>query len=324
MDSNEPTDRDEEPTVPQYQIHIENLDFKLKELKGTLFILEQDHTQAQVKINSKIESAKRALEKPMKDLQNAKNSENSDKNEEIAKANEEIKKIDSQRQKSFDKINKLEENLALKYNEENEKYERMHMLENDILSTEFEKKKMEEEIPTLDKKTESIAKTYPTAFKKLTDDFILFDKKSRIEVNIKEIENKIILQNYKVKEFKNIKENYDNLTEQKQGNKGDVELKLKLNENKQNDIDNLVTSLTQSVNKIIQIETFFPMFDSYFESKNYIENKTEAKTIKNFVIPFINQLLEKFTEMNNDQIEKINLHEKEISDLNDVKPVQPN
>ena len=320
MDSSEPTDRDEEPTVPQYQIHIENLDFKLKELKGTLFILEQDHTQAQVKINSKIESAKRALEKPMKDLENAKNCENSDKNEEIEKTNEQIKKIDSQRQKSFDKINKLEENLALKYNEENEKYERMQMLENDIFSTELEKKKMEEEIPTLDKKTESIVKTYPNAFKKLTDDFILFDKKSRIEVNIKEIENKIILQNYKVKEFKNIKENYDNLSEQKQGNKGDVELKLKLNEKKQNDIDNLVSSLTQSVNKIIQIETFFPMFDSYFESKNYIENKTEVKTIKNYVIPFINQLLEKFNEMNNEQIEKINLHEKEISDLNDVKP----
>ena len=320
MDSNEVSERYDDYSVPQYQMQIENLDFQLKQLKGDLFILEQDHTQAQVKINSKLESAKRALEKPMKDLQKAQNYKNVNKGEEISKIKDQITKIDSEKQKSIDKINKLEENLALKYNEENEKYERMCMLENDINSTEIEKKKMEEEIPTLDKKTESIVKTYPNAFKKLTDDFILFDKKSRIEVNIKEIENKIILQNYKVKQFKDIKENYDNLTEKKQGNKGDVELKLKLNEDKQNDIDNLVSSLIQNINKIMQIETFFPMLDSYFENKNYIENKTEVKTIKKYVLPFINQLLEKYNDMNNEQIETINLHEKEISDLNDIKP----
>ena len=320
MDSNEVSERYDDYSVPQYQMQIENLDFQLKQLKGDLFILEQDHTQAQVKINSKLESAKRALEKPMKDLQKAQNYKNVNKGEEISKIKDQITKIDSEKQKSIDKINKLEENLALKYNEENEKYERMCMLENDINSTEIEKKKMEEEIPTLDKKTESIVKTYPNAFKKLTDDFILFDKKSRIEVNIKEIENKIILQNYKVKQFKDIKENYDNLTEKKQGNKGDVELKLKLNEDKQNDIDNLVSSLIQNINKIMQIETFFPMLDSYFENKNYIENKTEVKSIKKYVLPFINQLLEKYNDMNNEQIETINLHEKEISDLNDIKP----
>ena len=320
MDSHEVSENYDDYRVPQYQMQIENLDFQLKQLKGDLFILEQDHTQAQVKINSKLESAKRALEKPMKDLQKAQNYKNMNKGEEISKIKDQITKIDSEKQKSIDKINKLEENLALKYNEENEKYERMCMLENDINSTEIEKKKMEEEIPTLDKKTESIVKTYPNAFKKLTDDFILFDKKSRIEVNIKEIENKIILQNYKVKQFKDIKENYDNLTEKKQGNKGDVELKLKLNEDKQNDIDNLVSSLIQNINKIMQIETFFPMLDSYFENKNYIENKTEVKTIKKYVLPFINQLLEKYNDMNNEQIETINLHEKEISDLNDIKP----
>ncbi len=320
MDSHEVSENYDDYSVPQYQMQIENLDFQLKQLKGDLFILEQDHTQAQVKINSKLESAKRALEKPMKDLQKAQNYKNMNKGEEISKIKDQITKIDSEKQKSIDKINKLEENLALKYNEENEKYERMCMLENDINSTEIEKKKMEEEIPTLDKKTESIVKTYPNAFKKLTDDFILFDKKSRIEVNIKEIENKIILQNYKVKQFKDIKENYDNLTEKKQGNKGDVELKLKLNEDKQNDIDNLVSSLIQNINKIMQIETFFPMFDSYFENKNYIENKTEVKSIKKYVLPFINQLLEKYNDMNNEQIETINLHEKEISDLNDIKP----
>ena len=320
MDSHEVSENYDDYRVPQYQMQIENLDFQLKQLKGDLFILEQDHTQAQVKINSKLESAKRALEKPMKDLQKAQNYKNMNKGEEISKIKDQITKIDSEKQKSIDKINKLEENLALKYNEENEKYERMCMLENDINSTEIEKKKMEEEIPTLDKKTESIVKTYPNAFKKLTDDFILFDKKSRIEVNIKEIENKIILQNYKVKQFKDIKENYDNLTEKKQGNKGDVELKLKLNEDKQNDIDNLVSSLIQNINKIMQIETFFPMFDSYFENKNYIENKTEVKSIKKYVLPFINQLLEKYNDMNNEQIETINLHEKEISDLNDIKP----
>ena len=311
----------EEPTVPQYQIQLENLDYELKKLKGKLFILQQENTRNQIRINSKIESAQKDLENLLKDLNKAENDENSNKGEEIGKINEEIKKIDSQKQNMLEKINKLEENLYKKYNEENEKYEKMNMLENDILSTEVEKKKLEEEIPKLDKKTESITKTYPESFKKLTDDFILFDKKSRIEVNIKEIDNKINFQKYKVKEYQNIKNEFDNLTEKKQGNKGDVELKIKLNEEKQNDINNLVSLITQNVNQILQIEKFFQMFDSYFENKNYLENKINVKTVKNIIIPFIKDISEKYNEMNNDQVDIIIQHEKEISDLNDMKPI---
>ena len=317
---NEQSERYEEPTVPQYQIQLENLDYELKKLKGNLFILQQEHTRNQIKINSKLESAKRALEKPLKDLQKAEQVDNSNKGEEIGKINEEIKKIESKKQKSSEKMNKLEEELYSKYNEEKERYEKMSMLENDILSTEVEKKRIEQEIPKLDKKTESISKTYPESFKKLTEDFILFDKKSRMEVNIKEIENKINLQNYKIKEFQDIKSTFDNITEQKLGNAGDVELKLKINEQKQDDIDNLVSSITQNVNQIVQIEKFFPMFESYFESKNYIENKVDVKTIKTIVVPFIKDILEKYNEMNNDQLDIISQQEKEISDLSDVKP----
>ena len=65
-----------------------------------------------------------------------------------------------------------------------------------------------------------------------------------MEVKIKEIENKIKLQNYKIKEFQDIKSTFDNITEQKLGNAGNVELKLKLNEKKQDDIDILVSSIT--------------------------------------------------------------------------------
>ena len=318
---NEQSERYEEESVPQYQIQLENLDFELKKLKGDLFIKQQIHTREQIKINSKLESAKKALEKPLRDLEKAQKAFNSNKDDEIGKINEEIKKLDSEKQKSIEKMNKLEENLYSKYNEENERYEKMSMLENDIMSTEIERKKLEEEIPKLDKKTESITKTYPDSFKKLTDDFILFDKKSRMEVNIKEIENKINLQNYKVKEFQDIKAQFDNITEQKEGNKGDVELKIKLNEEKQNNIDNLINSISQNVNQIVQIDKFFPMFDSYFESKNYLENKIYAKTIKNNVIPFIKDIMEKYNEMNNDQLDLISQHEKEISDLSDMKPV---
>ncbi len=318
---NEQSERYEEESVPQYQIQLENLDFELKKLKGDLFIKQQIHTREQIKINSKLESAKKALEKPLRDLEKAQKSFNSNKGDKIGKINEEIKKLDSEKQKSIEKMNKLEENLYSKYNEENERYEKMSMLENDIMSTEIERKKLEEEIPKLDKKTESITKTYPDSFKKLTDDFILFDKKSRMEVNIKEIENKINLQNYKVKEFQDIKAQFDNITEQKEGNKGDVELKIKLNEEKQNNIDNLINSISQNVNQIVQIDKFFPMFDSYFESKNYLENKIYAKAIKNNVIPFIKDIMEKYNEMNNDQLDLINQHEKEISDLSDMKPV---
>ena len=318
---NEQSERYEEESVPQYQIQLENLDFELKKLKGDLFIKQQIHTREQIKINSKLESAKKALEKPLRDLEKAQKAFNSNKGDEIGKINEEIKKLDSEKQKSIEKMNKLEENLYSKYNEENERYEKMSMLENDIMSTEIERKKLEEEIPKLDKKTESITKTYPDSFKKLTDDFILFDKKSRMEVNIKEIENKINLQNYKVKEFQDIKAQFDNITEQKEGNKGDVELKIKLNEEKQNNIDNLINSISQNVNQIVQIDKFFPMFDSYFESKNYLENKIYAKAIKNNVIPFIKDIMEKYNEMNNDQLDLISQHEKEISDLSDMKPV---
>lgn len=318
---NEQSERYEEESVPQYQIQLENLDFELKKLKGDLFIKQQIHTREQIKINSKLESAKKALEKPLRDLEKAQKSFNSNKGDEIGKINEEIKKLDSEKQKSIEKMNKLEENLYSKYNEENERYEKMSMLENDIMSTEIERKKLEEEIPKLDKKTESITKTYPDSFKKLTDDFILFDKKSRMEVNIKEIENKINLQNYKVKEFQDIKAQFDNITEQKEGNKGDVELKIKLNEEKQNNIDNLINSISQNVNQIVQIDKFFPMFDSYFESKNYLENKIYAKAIKNNVIPFIKDIMEKYNEMNNDQLDLISQHEKEISDLSDMKPI---
>ena len=63
------------------------------------------------------------------------------------------------------------------------------------------------------------------------------------------------------------------------------------------------------------------MFDAYFEAKNYIENKAYAKSIKNIVVPFVKDILEKFNEMNNDQLDIIAQHEKEISDLNDMKPV---
>ena len=320
MEDNEQSERYDEPTVPQYQIQLENLDFELKKLKGNLFILEQEHTREQIRINSKLESARRALEKPLKDLQKAQNDVSSSKGKEINKLNEQIKQIDEQKQKKIEQINKLEEDLSSKYNEENERYEKMSMLENDICSTEIEKNKLEKEIPVLDKKTESILKTYPESFKKLTEDFILFDKKSRIEVNIKEIENKITLQNYKVKEYQDIVATFDKISEQKANNAGDVELKIKLNEEKQNDIDNLAASISQSANQILQIEKFFPMFDQYFEEKNYIENKIDVKTAKNVVLPFVNDILEKYNEMNNNQLEVIGQHEKEIEDLSDMKP----
>ena len=320
IEDNEQSERYDEPTVPQYQIQLENLDFELKKLKGNLFILEQEHTREQIRINSKLESARRALEKPLKDLQKAQNAMSSSKDKEINKINEQMKQIDDQKQKKVEQINKLEEDLSSKYNEENERYEKMSMLDNDIYSTEIEKKKMEKEIPVLDKKTEAILKTYPESFKKLTDDFILFDKKSRIEVNIKEIENKITLQNYKVKEYQDIVADFDKISEQKANNAGDVVLKIKLNEEKQNDIDNLASSISQSANQIIQIEKFFPMFDQYFEEKNYIENKINVKTAKNVVLPFVNDIMEKYNEMNNNQLEVIGQHEKEIEDLSDIKP----
>ena len=317
---NEATEQYEEPTIPQYQIQLENLDYELKKLKANLFLLEQEHSRKETRIKSKIDSAKKALEKPLRDLEKAKNNDSSLKGEETNKLKEELNSIAKKKEENAEKIQKLEENLGPKIAEQNLKYERMSMLENDIQSTEIEKKRLEKEILTLDKKTEQIIKTYPESFKKLTDDFILFDKKSRIEVNIKEIENKIILQNYKVKEFQEIKSHFDELTSEKEGNAGDIELKLKLNEEKQNEINTLVNSLGQGVNQIIQIEKYFNMFDALFQNKDYINNKIPENTIKNTIMPFINDLFENYSEMNNNQLDVIDEYQKEIDDLNDIKP----
>ena len=317
---NEATEQYEEPTVPQYQIQLENLDYELKKLKANLFLLEQEHSRKETRIKSKIDSAKKALEKPLRDLEKAKNNDSSLKGEETNKLKEELNLIAKKKEENAEKIQKLEENLGPKLAEQNLKYERMSMLENDIQSTEVEKKRLEKEILTLDKKTEQIIKTYPESFKKLTDDFILFDKKSRIEVNIKEIENKKILQNYKVKEFQEIKSHFDELTSEKEGNAGDIELKLKLNEEKQNEINTLVNSLGQGVNQIIQIEKYFNMFDALFQNKDYINNKIPENTIKNTIMPFINDLFENYSEMNNNQLDVIDEYQKEIDDLNDIKP----
>ena len=293
---NEANEPYEEPTVPQYQIQLENLDFELKKLKANFFLLEQEHIRKEIRIKSKLESAKKTLEKPLKDLEKARNNDSSLKDEEANKLNAKLDLIEKKKEENEEKIQKLEENLGPKIAEQNMKYERMSMLDNDIQSTEVEKKRLEKEIPTLDKKTEQIIKTYPDSFKKLTDDFILFDKKSRIEVNIQEIENKIILQNYKVKEFQEIKSHFDELTSEKEGNANDIELKLKLNEEKQNEINTLVNSLGQKVNQIIQIEKYFNMFDALFQKKDYINNNIPEDTIKNIIMPFINDLFENYSK----------------------------
>ena len=315
---NEASEPYDEATVPQYQIQLENLDFELKKLKGELFILEQKHSRNQILIKSKLESAKRVLENPLQDLEKANHRDSSLEAEETHKINQEINDIEQKRTKVKEKINKIKESLNPKILEQDIKYERMSMLENDIQSTEVEKKKLEEEILSLDKKTEELLKTYPESFKTLTDDFILFDKKSRIEVQIKQIEDKINLQNFKVKEFQEIKASFDELTSSKEQSNGNV--KLKLNEEKQNEINNFINSLSKNVNQIIQIENYFNMFDALFQNKDYINNQINASTVKNIVIPFITDLLENYSEMNNNQLDAISEYEKELEDLNDIKP----
>ena len=277
MTENEANEVYEEPTVPQYQIQLENLDFEVKKLKSNLFILEQEHTREKIRINSKLDSAKRALEKPLKDLEKSKNNDDNMKGEEINKINKEVDLIVKKRAEIENKIKDDQKNFESKKNEEDMKYERMSMLENDIESTNIEKKKIEKEISLLDKKTELIVKTYPKSFKKLTDDFILFDKKSRIEVNIKEIEDEIILEEYKVKEYQDIKSTFDNLTEGKEGNVGDIKLKLKLNSEKQNEVNNIMNTIGQSVNQIILIEKYFSTIDTLFQQKDYINNQINPK-----------------------------------------------
>ena len=123
-----------------------------------------------------------------------------------------------------------------------------------------------------------------------------------------------------MKEFQDIKATFDELTSSKEENTGDLDLKLKLNEEKQNEINSLVNSLGQNMNHIIQIEKYFNMFDALFQNKDYINNQINANTIKTIIIPFISDLIENYTEMNNNQLDVVAEYEKEIEDLSDIKP----
>ena len=62
------------------------------------------------------------------------------------------------------------------------------------------------------------------------------------------------------------------------------------------------------------------MLDALFQNKDYINNQISANTVKNIVIPFISDLLENYSEMNNNQLDVITEYEKELEDLSDIKP----
>ena len=62
------------------------------------------------------------------------------------------------------------------------------------------------------------------------------------------------------------------------------------------------------------------MFDALFQKKDYINNNIPEDTIKNIIMPFINDLFENYSEMNNNQLDVIDEYQKEIDDLNDIKP----
>ena len=62
------------------------------------------------------------------------------------------------------------------------------------------------------------------------------------------------------------------------------------------------------------------MFDALFQNKDYINNQINANTIKTIIIPFISDLIENYTEMNNNQLDVVAECEKEIEDLSDIKP----
>lgn len=321
---NESSDGNGEPTVPQYQIQLENLDYELKLLKGKIFTLDQEHKREEIRIKTKLDAAKKAIIGPLKELKKLEDKESLvhsscyDKQEEKQM---EIKEIQEEKQKKIEKLNKIKEKLNDNYIEENNRYEKMLMLENDTYSTEIEKKKFEEEIPELETKTDTIVNTYPKEFKKLTDDFLLFDNKSRIEIKMKEIDDKISLLKIKVGEFEAKKKEMSKDIFKNEGEAGGLEIKLKMNEEKQKNIEDLVKKLTQDCKPILQIEKFFIMFDKYFSSKNYENDSVDIKIYKNIVIPFLDDILETYNNQNMEKLEIISIYNKQLEDLNDYKPL---
>lgn len=318
---NDASEHYEEPTVIQYQVQLENLDYELKMLKGKLFLLEQEHTREQIRISSKISAAHKALEAPLKELEDAQNNAESSQKGHIQEIKNQIKEIEDKKEEKITKINDLNEKLSSKYEDESVQYEKMSMLENDLSSTDKEITRFEKEISELDSKTEAILNTYPKNFNKLTDDFSLYDKKSRIESKIIELQNKISLEKYKVNEYKNIRGLYKKDIEKKQDTTGDIQLKIKLNEDNKENIENLMNELIQATDPILQMEKFFPMFDKYFDNKNYFDNdKISQNVFANILIPFLQDVLESYTNRFNEKDEIISQYEKELTDLSDMKP----
>ena len=71
-----------------------------------------------------------------------------------------------------------------------------------------------------------------------------------------------------MKEFQDIKATFDKLTSYKENKSGDIDLKLKLNEEKQKEINNITNALGQSINQIVKIQKYFNMLDTLFQTKD--------------------------------------------------------
>ena len=70
-----------------------------------------------------------------------------------------------------------------------------------------------------------------------------------------------------MKEFQDIKATFDKLTSYKENKSGDIDLKLKLNEEKQKEINNITNALGQSKIQIVKIQKYFNMLDTLFQTK---------------------------------------------------------
>ena len=71
-----------------------------------------------------------------------------------------------------------------------------------------------------------------------------------------------------MKEFQDIKVTFDKLTSYKENKSGNIDLKLKLNEEKQKEINNITNALVQSINQIVKIEKYLHKFDTLFQTKD--------------------------------------------------------
>lgn len=316
-------DRESDNKVMDMKKEIENKDYEIKKLKSEFSLIEQEHKRETLKLQKKIESILKTREDSMNSLKKnmAKNGSEEKKKEEKQKLKEELTQAINEKKYIEETIRNLENSLPEKYMEENKQYELLNMFENDIYSTENEKSLMEKEVPVLEERMKTMFSTYPINFKKLSNDFQLFDHKQRLDTEIQELDKRIILLNNKIERTTKYLEEDKNSEKNKKYASSLYQVEIKLKQGLEDDIKEIESGLNYEVEPYLCIDKLFTIITNYFNEKNYNENNISNNSLLNTFQPIKDELLKAYNEDKENLTKSIFSIEKDINALLDSKPL---